>query len=440
MTPIEETRADADGDGAPAVENGLRRRIIPGAAGAQGPRVARGAITLLLVEDDDGDALLVEDQLAEDMTRARIARARTLAETVDVPRDEIDCVLLDLNLPDASGLNAVAEIRLRFPAIPLIVLTGLDDAAAGIAAVEAGAQDYLVKGKVDGGALTRSIRYAISRRQADDAERELLLAQAQAQEGTRLERGLAPRPMIESDSAWVASCSRAGRSRALLGGDFFDAVETPDGSLRLLVGDVCGHGADEAAVGVSLRSAWRALALAGESASTIVETLQNVLEHERQIPNLFTTLCTLEINSARDRAEMTLAGHPPPVLIADGSVRRLSGGYGGPPIGLRVGEWPHETIALPPGWALLLYTDGIIEGRTGVGSERLGEEGLHELIARYIDVHPTWRSNPDAMLEALFARAHTLNGTTLSDDVAMVLVGAGVGVGVAAGTAGAHAA
>jgi serine phosphatase RsbU (regulator of sigma subunit) len=424
MTRTEETH-EQDARGGGVRKQGDARGAGTRSRPVDRGRITPGALTLLLVEDNDGDALLVEDQLQEDMPGAQISRARTLGEALIAPSDEFDCVLLDLNLPDATGLDAVARIRVRRPSIPLIVLTGLDDEAAGIAAMEAGAQDYLVKGKVDAGSLARSIRYAISRRHADDAERELLLAQAQAQEGTRLERGLAPRPMIASESAWVASCSRAGRSRALLGGDFYDAVETPDGCLRLLVGDVCGHGAEEAAVGVSLRSAWRALALAGETPGLILQTLQNVFEHERQIPNLFTTLCTLEVNPHRDRATMILAGHPPPVLIDGGAVTRLSENYGGPPIGLGLGDWRAEVIDLPPGWALLLYTDGIIEGRTGAGPERLGEEGLHGLIGEYVAANPHWRADPDAMLQALIGRIHALNGKALSDDLAMVLTGAG---------------
>ena len=154
------------------------------------------------------------------------------------------------------------------------MLTGLADEAAGVAAVEAGAQDYLVKGSVDGDQLARSIRYAIGRRQAEEAERELLLAEAQAREMTRLERGLAPKPLIENAAVWVASCYRAGRSRALLGGDFFDLVQSADEACTSLVGDVCGHGADEAAIGVSLRAAWRALALAGNRPESSCRRLQ----------------------------------------------------------------------------------------------------------------------------------------------------------------------
>src|SRR5262249_36112326 len=161
------------------------------------------------------DARLVQDELTERLPHARILRSRTLSEALEVVHAGLDCVLLDLGLPDATGLGAVARLRSRVPSIPLIVLTGLDDEAAGVAAVQAGAQDYLVKGNVDGGQLTRSIRYAIGRREAEEAERELLLAEAQAHEVARLERGLTPSPLIEDSSVWVATCYRAGRSRGL---------------------------------------------------------------------------------------------------------------------------------------------------------------------------------------------------------------------------------
>jgi DNA-binding NarL/FixJ family response regulator len=280
------------------------------------PAVAREEIAVLLVEDDDGDARLVQDALAERLPRAAIARSRSLSDAFVALQSPVDCVLLDLGLPDALGLDAVARLRARVPGTPLIVLTGLNDEDAGLAAVEAGAQDYLVKGHVEGEQLARSIHYSIGRRRAEEAERALLLAQAQTREADRLERGLAPRPLVEDPSLWVASSYRAGRSRALLGGDFFDLVQADDASVRVLVGDVCGHGAEEAAIGVSLRATWRALALARDELELAVLTMQRVLERERHLPGLFATLCALEIEPGRRRAKMIRAGHPQPVLIA----------------------------------------------------------------------------------------------------------------------------
>jgi serine phosphatase RsbU (regulator of sigma subunit) len=398
--------------------------------------LARGEIGVLLVEDDEGDARLVHDELAERLPRARILRSRTLEQALSMLSPTIDCVLLDLGLPDAVGVDAIARLRARMPAIPLIVLTGLDDDAAGNSALEAGAQDYLVKGHVDGDQLARSIRYSIGRRRAEEAERELLLADAQTREVNRLERGLAPEPLIEDSPVWVASCYRAGRSRALLGGDFFDLVQSADRSLHIVVGDVCGHGPDEAAIGVSLRAAWRALVLAEDRPEVVLQTLQEVFMHERHLPGLFATLCMLKVdparpgdpddqsNPARQSAWMIRAGHPRPVLIEAGTISSLGGQRGGSAgIGIGIGRWRPQQVDLPREWTILLYTDGIIEGRIGSGPERLGEEGLHRLIAEGIESHPDWQEEPRQLLDELIASAEDLNGGPLNDDVAMLLLG-----------------
>jgi serine phosphatase RsbU (regulator of sigma subunit) len=397
--------------------------MTPGAS----PPVAREAIGLLLVEDDEGDARLVEDELAERLPAARISRSRSLGEALQALDSRIDCVLLDLGLPDTVGLDAVAGLRAAMPGVPLIVLTGLNEAGAGLAAVEAGAQDYLVKGNVDGEQLARSIHYAIGRRRAEEAERELLLAEAQTHEAERLEKGLVPSPLLDDPTLWVASSYRAGRSRALLGGDFFDLVQSEDGSVHVLVGDVCGQGPDEAAIGVSLRAAWRALALARTESQRMLLTMQRVLERERHVVGLFATLCTLEIEPGERAVRMVRAGHPQPVLIAGGSVTALSQARpGGAAIGLEREEWRSEQLELPPDWTILLYTDGIVEGRIDGGSQRLGEAGLRELIAQRIAQRADWREQPQALLDGLVEDAERLNGGALSDDVAMLLVGSRV--------------
>jgi serine phosphatase RsbU (regulator of sigma subunit) len=389
--------------------------------------IAREEIGLLLVEDDEGDARLVEDELAERLPAARISRSRSLGEALQTLDSRIDCVLLDLGLPDALGMDAVAHLRAAMPGVPLIVLTGLNEAGAGLAAVEAGAQDYLVKGHVDGEQLARSIHYSIGRRRAEEAERELLLVAAQTREAERLEKGLVPSPLLDDPTLWVASRYRAGRSRALLGGDFFDLVQSDDGSVHVLVGDVCGQGPDEAAIGVSLRAAWRALALARTEPQTMLLTMQRVLERERHIAGLFATLCTLEIEPNHRSAQMLRAGHPQPLLIEGESVAAPSAARpGGPAIGLEREQWRPERLALPADWTILLYTDGIVEGRVGAGSERLGEAGLRELLAARIARRADWREHPEALLDGLIEDAERLNGGALSDDVAMLLVGARV--------------
>jgi serine phosphatase RsbU (regulator of sigma subunit) len=397
---------------------------VPVSGGAPEP-AARQHINVLLVEDDDGDALIVEDLLEDALSGVELTRGRTFKEALDELDSSVDCVLLDLKLPDAEGLDTVVRVRKQAPEIPLIVLTGLADEAAGIAAVDAGAQDYLVKGHVDGDQIARAIRYAIGRRQAEEAQQQLRLAEAQSREVVRLERGLTPRPLISDGSVWITTRYRPGRDRALLGGDFFDVAETPEGCVRVVVGDVCGHGPDEAAIGVCLRAAWRALAVSGVDRAKAMGALERVLEHERETPLLFTTLCTLEIALDGASAEMMLAGHPPPILIDGSYVSSFSDSGAGPPIGLGNGNWTPERLDLPASWALLLHTDGITEGRIGEGSERLGTDRLHKMIVEHIESHPSWRERPEELLDHLIARAEGFNGGALTDDVAMLLIGSG---------------
>ncbi|MGI8781458.1 MAG: PP2C family protein-serine/threonine phosphatase, partial [Solirubrobacteraceae bacterium] len=291
----------------PSIDN-----IAPaGAADAERMRV-------LLVEDDDGDALLVEEELEQSGARVELARCRTLAEAARVGPAGYDCMLLDLNLPDAQGLDGLRELRALAPGLAVLVLTGLDDERRGVEAVAAGAQDYLVKGSTSGVLLARSLRYAVERRRAELTQQQLSIAQLEARENARLERGLLPAPLVTDPALTLATHYRPGRRRALLGGDFFDAVQTPGGVVHAVIGDVAGHGPDEAALGVCLRIAWRTLVLAGSPPDELLARLQDVLVVERHAEQVFTTLCMVSLDAERSGAVVRLAGHPPPLLLAGG--------------------------------------------------------------------------------------------------------------------------
>src|SRR3954451_13522910 len=153
------------------------------------------------------------------------ARAPTLAEALRTNLTEIDCVLLDLDLPDAQGLSALHRLKTDRADLAVLVLTGLDDERRGTEAVSAGAQDYLVKGQIDGAGLARAVRYAVERRRADEARQQLEVARLHAEENSRLERGLLPAPLVTDSSLVLSAHYRPGRRRALLGGDFYDAVK-----------------------------------------------------------------------------------------------------------------------------------------------------------------------------------------------------------------------
>ncbi|BDZ43862.1 hypothetical protein GCM10025865_31610 [Paraoerskovia sediminicola] len=155
-------------------------------------------LTVLLVEDDDGDALLVEEHLADADLHVDLIRATTLEDAVHrVRRGPVDCVLLDLGLPDSVGLGAVERFRDLDQPPSLVVLTGRTGGDDGVRAVAAGADDYLVKSDVGPDVLARSVRYAVQRRRAALARRELYRSQVRAADSARLERALLPRPLVE---------------------------------------------------------------------------------------------------------------------------------------------------------------------------------------------------------------------------------------------------
>jgi serine phosphatase RsbU (regulator of sigma subunit) len=305
------------------------------------------------------------------------------------------------------------------PRSAVLVLTGRSDAAIGVAAVAAGAEDYLVKHEVDGPLLARAIRYALERKRAEDSERQLMEAELRSEENARIELGLLPVPLIDDPGLHHHTRYRPGRERALLGGDFYDTVQTSDGSVHLVIGDVCGHGPDEASLGVRLRMAWRTLVLAGHTGMDLLNTLDTVLCHERWSEEIFTTLSMVTIAPDRQSARFRMAGHPAPLLFDDSAAVALPDDAYGPALGLFPGsEWPAAEIRLTGRWALMLYTDGLIEGRIGGGPDRLGTEGLVELASGARAQGLTG----DLLIDHLVAEVESLNGEALTDDLAVVML------------------
>jgi len=133
------------------------------------------SLRILLVEDNPGDARLIRIALSEagGSTRFDLTWADELSKAFEsLMAGNPAAILLDLNLPDSQGLSTVVSMVEKVPYVPIIVLTGLDDEVLAIQAVQNGAQDYLVKNQLDANILSRTIRYAIERKQAEQALRE----------------------------------------------------------------------------------------------------------------------------------------------------------------------------------------------------------------------------------------------------------------------------
>src|ERR671911_93576 len=132
-------------------------------------------VRVLLVEDNPGDARLVEILLSEASSSAdfEVVSAERLDEAFErLEQSGFDAILLDLSLPDSSGLETVSRMRAAAPQTPMVVLSGQDDEETTLQALHMGAQDYLLKGKADNDTMARSIRYAIERARTEKELRQ----------------------------------------------------------------------------------------------------------------------------------------------------------------------------------------------------------------------------------------------------------------------------
>jgi len=169
--------------------------------------------------------------------------------------------------------------------------------------------------------------------------------------------------------------------------------------------------------------AWRALVLAGVPDEQVLSSLEQVLMSERRAREVFATVASAVLDLTANKATVRLAGHPAPVLLSGGKVVPVAA-RPGIVLGVRPSPPPVTEIEFAgTDWSMLMYTDGLIEGHTGAGPERLDVDGLCGLLdepaaasVRLPDL-PGW----------LVGRAEQANGGPLADDVAMLLISRGSG-------------
>ena len=261
---------------------------------------------------------------------------------------------------------------------------------------------------------------------------------ARARETARLERALLPRPLVTDRYVSVLVGYLPGRG-GVLGGDFYDCVELPDGTVVSVIGDVAGSGPDEAALGATVRAAWRTLVLTGTPADRVIPLVERVLATERAGPETFVTLCQLVIAPDRRSFELYLAGHPPPLLVTgpvgDVRVAVVEPTARGRALGVPVdGGWRAQRVTTDGPFAVVLHTDGLAEaqitaqgaaevapealapGRRGV--PRLGLRGLCRVVAAEVD-----HADFGGIVHRVMRRVQDLHGGPLADDAAILQVG-----------------
>lgn len=131
----------------------------------------KDSINILLIEDNPGDILIIQELLSENLQRRfNITVSERLSSGLESLASQVfDVILLDLTLPDCQGLESLSEVLAKAPHVAVVVLTGLDDENMALDSLRAGAQDYLVKVRLDPDSLLRSVRYAIERKRVEEA-------------------------------------------------------------------------------------------------------------------------------------------------------------------------------------------------------------------------------------------------------------------------------
>jgi phosphoserine phosphatase RsbU/P len=393
-------------------------------------------IKVLLIEDNPGDAGLIGLMLADaagDLFQLEIVDH--LSAGFDrLAADHVGIILVDLSLPDSHGLDTFVQLHARAPAIPIIVLSGLNDTTVAVQAVHEGAQDFLVKGQVDGELLVRSMRYAIERKRMTEQlgryAEELRSKNAQLQADFNMAREIQeiflpqqyptfPHSVAPEDSS--LRFSHRYLPAAAVGGDFFDVLPISDTLAGVFICDVMGHGMRAALVTAIMRGLVEELfpvaADAGKFLTDINRSLHAILRRTRE-PFLATAFY-LVADIAACEVRFANAGHPSAYRLQRklGTVELLSSwdSRHGPALGLfEKAVYPTGHCPLAQDDLVLMFTDGLFEA-TNARQDEFGQDRLLANVRKHCRL-PTER-----LLDALLEEVQGFAGSSeFEDDVCLL--------------------
>ena len=333
-------------------------------------------IRILLVEDTPGDVLLMEHYLRQvrnlNFHLSHVGQLEAMNKLLQT--ESFDVLVLDMNLPDSRGLNTISRAMKQAPWIPIVVLTSVDNEASGMEAVRRGAQDYLIKGEVDGWLIVRTIRYAIERKRT---QRELQYSLALAGE---VQRAVLP---SRSPPEWTHFRATArSRPSGSVGGDFYDFVHINEGQIAVFMGNVTGH--EVRSVLLMTRILGFLRSEQGNRTTQVVSDLnRTLLALGDSIGTALTCSLFCTILDAPSGTIFHLnAGQPPPYLYEPQAGKLHSLGARGNRLGVQRFEAVEMCHALGPGARMVLYTDGILDACNTAG-ERFGRTRLEEAIRKH---------------------------------------------------------
>ena len=372
----------------------------------------------LVIEDSELDATLLLEQLKAGgyaPASRRVDNADDLTEALETQKWDI--IFSDHNMPHFSSTEALEIVRSSALDVPFLIVSGSIGEEAAVAAMKAGAQDYLMKGNMARliAAVDRELKDAGERRGRRAAERALLAQEEEFRIAREVQERLFPAGPPELAGYDIAGASRPATAT---GGDYFDFIATPKGRLLIVVGDVTGHGIGPAMLMADARAYLRALALSCQKFEDILTQARHLLIEDLGEEH-FITLLFAELDPAAGIWRFINAGHPTGyVLASDGRIKaEMAANTAAVGIDRNEELLVPGRIALEKGDLLLLLTDGILEAQSKSGEE-FGEGRALDLVRRE-------RAKPAAeIIHVLLEAAHRFSepGNPHQDDMTAVIV------------------
>lgn len=375
--------------------------------------------TILVVDDHALNLELLKQDLDDVGYRVVTARSGREALTI-LPRNPPDLILLDIMMPELSGLDVLKRIRQAPDTrdIPVILVTAKSQSRDVVEGLRAGANDYVTK-PVDVDILLARIETHLRMHALqEELEHRNERIRRDLQEARRVQTALMPTEEALEAIARSYGVKLIGFNRApeLLGGDFWDLIYLADGSLGLIITDFAGHGVIPALntfrLKTFLHSSCAGISNVGLALARINAYLVNNLPR-----NDFATAIFAKYNADQRTISLANAGHPGPLLYRKAAAQLEPITEGGNPIGLFPdAEVVENTINLAPGDLVLLYTNGLLNLPSPHG-ELFGMDRLQEV---FLNCSPEGAS---AVRDAILERIREFGGDApLGDDITFILI------------------
>jgi sigma-B regulation protein RsbU (phosphoserine phosphatase) len=323
-----------------------------------------------------------------------------------------DLLLMDLNYSrdttsGREGLELIPQVRAHDPTLPIVVMTGWGSVDTAVEAMRLGAKSFVQKPWEDV-TLLEILQREIDESQA--TKRRDAKQQREFEDARLIQRGLLPAAMPQTAGVRLASSWQPANG---VGGDCFDAITFGGGGVGLTIADVAGKGVPAALLMSNLQAAVRAFAQEGTAPGAVCTSVNRLL-CRNMASGRFVTFCYVRIDVAAQKLTYANAGHNPPLLVrSSGRVDALS------PTGTVLGVFADSSyeqgdFPIGPGDRLVLYTDGITEGRDAAGEE-FAEDRLSESALRHR------ASNADDMLAAMLRDVEAFNAGVYEDDATLIV-------------------